>query len=490
MGVRFGRIVWLVAGMILLGIASTSAQERVALVIGNSAYQHISPLPNPRNDAEDVSQKLKGLGFTLFGGEDLDRTTLVGELIKFGRAAEKADVALVFYAGHGLQVNGQNYIVPVDAQVEFAAEVDISLVSLSGVMSQLERGSRTNIVFLDACRNNPFPKALGGSSTRAAAALQQGLGRTQSGSGTFVAYATQPDAVASDGSGRNSPFTAALLKRIDAPGQSISDMMIEVRNDVIAATGGAQVPWDSSSLTGRFAFAEAAASNNAQTPAVPQVHGSADKDAYEQAVEVGSCGAYEAFTRRFPDSFYAELAKERATQACAAPTAETKVAATPSTVTATRSPANDGTCEPGPFDVTYCASSVLKPIKNNYYTPGMMFDGRRETAWVEGEQDDGLNEAITLHFGTTRKLAGFEIINGYDKDQRTWSNNSRVHTMEATTGDGKTLTVELQDVRGASRFDFNPPVDTAWLELRIKDVYRGAKFRDTAIAELYPVFAD
>ncbi len=87
-------------------------------------------------------------------------------------------------------------------------------------------------------------------------------------------------------------------------------------------------------------------------------------------------------------------------------------------------------------------------------------------------------------------LAGFEIINGYDKDQRTWANNSRVHTLEATTSDGTTLTVDLQDVRGASRFDFNPPVKSSWLELRIKDVYRGAKFKDTAIAELYPIFAE
>lgn len=490
MDVRFGQILALLLGLLLCAVSAAAAQERVALVIGNSNYRHITPLINPRNDAEDITAKLTGLGFTVMGGTDLDRTALVGELIKFGRAAEKADVALVFYAGHGVRVNGQNYVVPVDAQVEFAAEVDISLVSLSGVMQQLERGSRINIVFLDACRNNPFPKALGGSGTRAAAPLAQGLGRVESGSGTFIAFATQPDAVASDGSGRNSPFTTALLKRMGDPGESISDMMIEVRSDVIAETGGAQVPWDSSSLTGRFAFAEGPAP--AQTAMTQPVAPAAtdDKDAYEQAVEVGSCGAYEAFQRRFPDSFYAELAKERATKACAAPTAETKVAAAPSAVVATRSPANDGTCELGPFAVTYCASSVLKPQKGNYYTPGMMFDGRRETAWVEAEKDGGINETVTLHFGGAKKLAGFEIINGYDKDQRTWSNNARVRTLEATTGDGKTLTVELQDVRGASRFDFNPPVDTPWLELRIKDVYPGARFKDTAIAELYPVFAE
>lgn len=486
--------------MAITGVAAAGAEERVALVVGNSAYRHITQLPNPRNDAEDIKARLAGLGFTVMGGVDLDRTALVGELIRFGRAAERADVALVFYAGHGVQVNGQNYIVPVDAQVEFAAEVDISLVSLSGVMQQLERGSRTNIVFLDACRNNPFPKALGGAGTRAAAPLQ-GLGRVDSGSGTFIAFATQPDAVASDGSGRNSPFTAALLKHIGDPGQSISDMMIGVRNDVIAETGGAQVPWDSSSLTGRFAFVNAPPAPAAAEAPAPKADDQAiykslqldlpkdaDKDAYEQAVDVGSCGAFEAFARRFPDSFYAELAKERAAKACAAPTAEAKVAAAPQP--ATRSLAGDGTCEPGPFNVTYCASSVLKPQKGNYYSPGMMFDGRRDTAWVEAEPDNGVNETITLHFGAVRKVAGFEIINGYDKDQRTWSNNARVRTLEATTADGRTVAIGLQDVRGTSRFDFTPPVETSWLELRIKDVYPGAKFKDTAISKLYPVFAE
>ena len=247
-----GLAVLLAAGF----VQPLAAQERVALVVGNSAYQHIAELRNPGNDAEDLSARLESLGFEVFGGTDLDRRALVEALIRFGRAAEKAEVALFFYAGHGLQVNGQNYLVPIDAMVEFESEIDLSLVSLSGVMQQLERGSRTNIVFLDACRDNPFAKELSRTmGNRSATALNKGLGRIQSGSGTFIAFATQPDAVAADGAGRNSPFTTALLTHIGAPGQSISDMMIEVRNDVIATTNGAQVPWDSSSLTGRFSFA-------------------------------------------------------------------------------------------------------------------------------------------------------------------------------------------------------------------------------------------
>jgi hypothetical protein len=468
---------------LLAGLSGAAfAEGRVALVIGNSAYQHVTQLKNPRNDAEQLTNRLQAIGFEVIGGVDLDRRGLVEALIKFGRAAEKAEVALFFYAGHGLQVNGQNYLVPVDAMVEFESEIDLSLVSLSGVMQQLERGSRTNIVFLDACRDNPFAKELARSmGNRSAVSLNK------SGSGTFIAFATQPDAVAADGAGSNSPFTTALLKHIDVPGQSISDMMIEVRNDVIATTNGAQIPWDSSSLTGRFAFvpaklADAAPTNQAPASAI------VERDAYDQAVGVGSCGAYEAFIRRYPDSFYAELAKERALTACAAPSSE-KVASAP-VISATRSLPKTGTCESGPFDVDYCASSVLKPIGKNHYNPGMMFDGTRETAWVEGDKEDGVGEKLSLHFGRERKLVGLEIVNGYDKDQRTWSNNSRVRMLEATAANSPHLSIQLQDVRGPSRVDFNPPIKSSFIELQISEVYPGAKYKDTAISELYPIFAD
>lgn len=474
----------LVLGLLL---SASLAETRIALVVGNSEYQHVAKLANPRNDAEDLTKKLQSLGFSVSGGVDLDRRSLVEQLIKFGRAAGTADVALFFYAGHGLQVNGQNYLVPVDAMVEYEAEADISLVSLSGVLQQLERGSKTNLIFLDACRNNPFADELARSENRSAASIAKGLGRVQTGSGTFIAFATQPDAVASDGSGRNSPFTGALLKHIDAPGQSISDLMIEVRNDVMESTAKKQVPWDSSSLTDRFEFAVNAAPAIAQSQAPDTAL--VEKEAYAQAVEVGSCGALDAFTRRYPDSFYAELAKERAVAACAAPTAE-QVASAPSVATATRSVAREGTCERGPFDVDYCASSVLKANKSIRYEPSMMFDGNRETAWVEGEKNNGINETLTLHFDRKRSLSGFEIINGYDKTESIWQANARVKSLEATTSDGQTLTVTLQDVRGASKVDFNPSINTDWLELRIKDVYPGSKYKDTAISELYPVFAD
>jgi uncharacterized caspase-like protein len=479
------KLLLLVLGLLSAFTGESFADRRVALVIGNSYYEHIPSLRNPKNDATDLGETLKALGFEMFGGTDLDMLAMRGALIEFGRAAETADIAAFFYAGHGLQIDGVNYIVPVDARLEFESEKDFWLVSLNAVMQQMERGSRVNIVFLDACRDNPFAKQLGGD-TRAAASLK-GLASIQTGSGTFIAYATAPDDVASDGAGRNSPFTSALLANISTPGQSIDRMMTNVRRQVIEETGGKQRPWTSSSLIEDFSFAPSTAVT-AEVPVQKSATGNAEKEAYELAESVGSCGAYEAFVRRFPDSFYTDIAKEKMKTACAA--AETQQVASAPAASVTRSAAKAGTCEEGPFEVTYCASSVLAPIKSNRYDPSMLFDGNRDTAWVEGEGDDGLNETVTLHFNRERTLAGFEIINGYDKDQKIWLNNSRIATLEATTSDGNTLEVSLQDVRGSSRVDFDPPVKSEWLELRLKDFYPGAKFRDTAISELYPIFAD
>lgn len=488
-----GRVFRFLAALILLMLAGLSAAQagaRIALVVGNGDYQHAPKLLNPANDATDMTEKLKGLGFEVMGGSDLDRKALVEALINFGRAAATADVALFFYAGHGLQVNGQNYLVPIDGQVEFEAEVDISLVSLSGVLQQLERGSKTNLIFLDACGNNPFEDQLARTSHRSAAPLK-GLARVQAPAGTFIAFATEPGNVAADGRGRNSPFTGALLKHIDQPGQSISDLMIAVRNDVRAETGHKQTPADWSLLNERFVFAPETVSVPQQLAGQVKSAGQEllDKQAYDQAVEVGSCGAYEAFQRRYPDSFYAELAKERAAKACAAPQA-TQVDTAGQAVRSIPEPKKAGICEDGPFEVAYCASSVLPASKANFYEPAMMFDGNRATAWVEGDDGDGVGSTITLHFGRARSLVGFEIINGYDKDQRIWSANSRVREVEASTGDGQVQVITLEDVRGASRFDFDAPVETSWLRLKIESVYPGTKYKDTAISEFYPIFKD
>jgi hypothetical protein len=169
---------------------------------------------------------------------------------------KKADVAVFFYAGHGLQVGGRNYLVPVDARLQSERDLDFDAVSLDFILKQVEldRDGKTSIVFLDACRDNPLSRNLARSMGTRSASVGQGLAQVQTGVGTFIAYSTQPGNVALDGTGRNSPFTGALVNGVTAPGRNLTSMMIQVRNQVLAATGGKQVPWDHSALTGDFYF--------------------------------------------------------------------------------------------------------------------------------------------------------------------------------------------------------------------------------------------
>ena len=211
--------------------AAPAARSRVALVIGQGAYLHTTQLTNPVNDAQDVAQALRGLGFTVTLGLDLDRRGFDEALRTFTKGLGQADTALLFYAGHGLQVGGQNWLVPVDARLEGERDLEFEGVRLEFVLRQMEidREGRTNIVFLDACRDNPLARNLARTMGTRSANVGQGLAQVQTGVGTFIAYATQPGNVALDGQGRNSPFTGALTKALGVPDRSITTVMIEVR---------------------------------------------------------------------------------------------------------------------------------------------------------------------------------------------------------------------------------------------------------------------
>jgi Caspase domain len=245
----------------LLLVVPAAAEKRVALVVGNSAYVHAAVLPNPVNDASDMARALTEVGFEVILGLDLSKQALDAKVRDFARALDKADVALFFYAGHGLQASGRNYLMPVDARLQGERDLDFEAVSVDFVLKQmeLEREGKTNVVFLDACRDNPLARNLARSMGTRSASIGQGLAQVQTGVGTFIAYSTQPGNVALDGQGRNSPFTAALTKGLRDPGRNLTSVMIEVRKDVLSVTGGKQVPWDHSALTGDFYFHLAAA---------------------------------------------------------------------------------------------------------------------------------------------------------------------------------------------------------------------------------------
>jgi hypothetical protein len=259
--------------MVLVAVLQTpqaSASTRVALVIGNAAYSEAPALANPVNDANDMAAALTKAGFKVVLGLDLDKRSFDRTIRDFSRMVADADAALLFYAGHGLQVGGRNYLVPIDAKLESERDLDFETVPLEFLLRQMEldREGRTNIVFLDACRDNPLSRNLARSMGTRSASIGQGLAQVQTGIGTFISYSTQPGNVALDGQGRNSPFTSALVKALAEPGRSLTATMIEVRKEVLATTKGRQVPWDHSSLTGEFYLHNVALPGLGQRPDV------------------------------------------------------------------------------------------------------------------------------------------------------------------------------------------------------------------------------
>lgn len=241
--------VWLSLLAIWLTASATLAADRIALVIGNSDYEAVTPLENPQHDALDVSVALEGLGFDVLLGRDLSREAMRKITNDFANAAQEADVALFYYAGHGFQVEGQNYLIPTDAVIGSPSDVTTQTVAMTTILQSMQETPGLKLIFLDACRDNPF-----GASLKDNPATGRGLARIGTEVDFMFAYATQPGNVAYDGTGRNSFFTKALLHHLYTPGQPLADLMIAVRRDVIAATGGQQIPWENSSLTRQFVF--------------------------------------------------------------------------------------------------------------------------------------------------------------------------------------------------------------------------------------------
>ena len=256
-----------VAAMLALWtISAPAAAKRVALVVGNSDYRYTSGLRNPRNDASDMATALRRLGFSVISGTDLGVEGFYDKIAQFSAATRGASVALFFYAGHGIQVDGENYLAPVDAELREKFDLGRRAVALNDVMEAMQ--GETRLVFLDACRSNPFSRFM--SRTRGAS---RGLARVHAGGGpangggTLIAFATAPDDVADDGTGRNSPFTAALLRHISAPGMSVTDMLTRVRKTVMDSTGGRQVPWSNDALLQVFHFVPPGAAETFAAPA-------------------------------------------------------------------------------------------------------------------------------------------------------------------------------------------------------------------------------
>ncbi|MEH2517846.1 putative caspase-like protein [Bradyrhizobium sp. AZCC 1610] len=236
----------------LFTAGAASAEKRVAFVVGNGAYKNVAPLPNPSVDAKAIAATLRNVGFEVVEGSNLTRDKMTERLLDFGKKAQGADVALFFYAGHGIAISGTNYLLPIDADIK--SEMDVKLgaaINIDLTLEQTMGDAKVKLVFLDACRDNPFAAKIKSNSATRSVNVQTGLAEMKSGEGTLIAFATGPGQTALDGQeGGNSPFTRALLANLTQPGVEIQQAMTKVRAQVNEETSKGQLPWGHTNLIG------------------------------------------------------------------------------------------------------------------------------------------------------------------------------------------------------------------------------------------------
>lgn len=241
------------------GVSITSpppeSEHRIALVIGNSAYKNVPSLPNPERDAEAVADALKATGFeTVTLKTNLNRDQLVQTLRAFAAQAEKSDWAVIYYAGHGMEVGGINYLIPIDATIASDRDMSFEAIPLDQILNVAERARRLRLVVLDACRDNPFAARIKRTTSIASRSVSHGLASVEPDAGTLVVFAAKDGEVALDGDGAHSPFAAAFIKDVRVPGLEVRRLFDTIRDDVLDMTGGRQKPFSYGSVSGRLDF--------------------------------------------------------------------------------------------------------------------------------------------------------------------------------------------------------------------------------------------
>jgi uncharacterized caspase-like protein len=310
-GSRKLRQFFLVAALMLV-CQPALAEKRVALVLGNSAYQNVAPLPNPVNDGAVIAETLKNAGFDVVDSRrDLPAIEMRRALRDFSDSARDADIAVIYYAGHGMEVDGTNYLIPIDAKLERDTDVYDEALSLDRILVAVEPAKQLRLVILDACRDNPFAKSM--KKTVALRSIGRGLAKIEPTSpNTLIAYSAKAGSTALDGDARNSPFTTALARHITTPGLDVRKAFGFVRDDVLKNTGNRQEPFVYGSLGGDdvpLVPAKAAPPATA-APSAPAFSPQAEaRRAYELALQIGNKDALNAFLVQYPDGFYASLAR-------------------------------------------------------------------------------------------------------------------------------------------------------------------------------------
>ena len=325
----FTKLFQMLGILTLLTTVSALAEKRVAFVVGNGAYTHATPLDNPINDARAMSEKLRNLGFITVDGFDLTEEAFRERVRDFAKLAIDADLAIFFYAGHGIAVDGTNYLVPVDAEFTDPTALDFEAISVDFVAKQMQYSGGVNLLFLDACRNNPLARSLSRSMGRTSRSTNVSTGLaemkiTNPGRGLAIAFATSPGEVALDGEGDHSPFTSALLNHIDAPNTDITEIMGRVTGEVYNSTQQSQRPWLNTSLTGAVVLNPEAipeptpAAVAVATPEVGAAAGAVaaapntlevEKTLFQMARDSDRIGDYQAYLETFPEGVFAAFAR-------------------------------------------------------------------------------------------------------------------------------------------------------------------------------------
>ncbi len=317
---------WALAAAAFLMVSGPAlAEKRVALVLGNSAYQNVAPLANPVNDGAKIAATLKDAGFDVVDSRrDLAAAETRRALRDFADRARDADIAVVYYAGHGIEVDGGNYLIPVDARLERDTDIYDEGLSLDRILIAIEPAKKLRLVILDACRDNPFSRTM--KRTVASRAIGQGLAKVEPTSpNVLIAYSAKAGSTAADGDGKNSPFTAALSHHLTKPGLDVRRAFGFVRDEVLKTTGNKQEPFVYGSLGGED-VPLVPAPRQAVAPATPAPSAQAEaRRDYELALQIGNKSALNAFLAQYPDGFYASLAKLQLDKVAAE---EARVAAT------------------------------------------------------------------------------------------------------------------------------------------------------------------
>ena len=447
-------VIGCLAGYGAIAATPAAAEKRIALSIGNDLYPNLGPdrqLKKAVNDAGTIADSLKALGFEVIVGTNLGRQAMIDKLAEFTARLQPGDTAAVFFAGHGVAISGVNYLIPSDVPaVTEGAEARVRGASIAepDLIAELQAKSvRVALLVIDACRDNPFPRAAGRSigNTR-------GLADAKPARGIFTLYSagigqTALDRLSGNDPAHNSVFTRVFAEQMKRPELHLGDLAVEVRERVaelaLKATDGGGQP-----------------APHEQTPAY-----------YDQTL-----GGRIYLAGRSPDNAVREPV--------AAPTV---LAAKPPESERALRPPRPGSpgesCARNGYE-TYCVSSVLKPQFGNSYGPENLFEGPQSSAWVEGQAGQGIGEWIAIEFDGLRTVRSIVVRNGYQKSHDIFQKNYRVRQLRVVFSQGETQTLIVPDRFGSELLTLPKPVRAYWVKFIIDDVWAGNKYTDTAITKL------